>query len=396
MSGRTRLIILGIALLGLGVGYEFVNQWVYHEVTPPLLAPMDPVDGVGSLSATACGGCHVTIAEEWRGTGHGRATTDPLYVADLEANGAPYFCDHCHAPLVEQRTETTSGLWAVWPTLTPRTAPNPRHVEGLRHEGVTCVACHQRDGAIVGTFETALAPHPVTVNKALGTEATCRPCHSMDLQALGTLDRPLMDTFAEWETYRAAGGDKNCVDCHMPAVADRPAARGAPPRPAHSHALRGPYEIDFVREGAQVEDLALSADAATGAQATLTLINGTGHRMPTAEPHRALHVVLEAVDGTGALLAEDRQVLQRVVDLHTLVEVPGSDTSLLPRERRPMTLEISGPLPRQTVQVRAVVRWILWEPEHAVAKAAGMTEDDLVMTLYERQISVQPEDGEGP
>jgi mono/diheme cytochrome c family protein len=396
MSGRRRVLILGLLCVVIAGSYEALNRWVYQALTPPLLSVMEPATGVGSLSAETCASCHVAIASEWRLTGHAKATTDPLYVADLEAQGAPYFCDHCHAPLVAQREITTSGLWSIWPDLTPRTTPNEGHIAGLRHEGVTCVACHQRDGAMLGPFATALAPHPVTVSESLGTEATCRPCHSFDLQALGTLDRPLMDTFSEWQAYRAAGGDKNCVDCHMPAIADRPAARGGSPRPGHSHALRGPFELAFVREGAQVEGVALTATVATGAEARVTLVNGTGHRMPTAEPHRALHVALEAIDDQGAVLAQDLQILQRIVDLHTLTEIPGSDTSLLPRERRPLTLSLPGALPASTVSVRLVVRFILWSPEDAVAQAAGMTAEDLVMTLHEHRIAVQRRPGGGP
>jgi len=218
----------------------------------------------------------------------------------------------------------------------------------------------------------------------------------MDLQALGTLDRPLMDTFAEWEAYQAAGGDKNCVDCHMPSIAERPAARGATPRPAHSHALRGPFDIDFVREGAQLEDLSLVATIQTGAKATLTLINGTGHRMPTAEPHRALTVALEAVDAQGEVLAQEQRVIQRVVDLHTLTEVPGTDTSLLPRERRDLSLTLSPSLPAATRAVRLVVRFVLWDPEDPVAKAAKMTAKDLIMTLYDHQVELAPEPGGRP
>lgn len=388
MTRRTRVVVIGggVLVVGLLLGYVAVHQALYEALTPPLLGPMEPVRGVGSLSAETCGGCHVTITEEWRGTGHGRATTDPLYVADLAAQDAPYFCDHCHAPLIEQRAQTTSGLWSAWPELIPRADPNPREVSGLRHEGVTCVACHQRDGAMLGSFASDLAPHPVAVSDTLGTEATCRPCHVLDLRGVGDLERPLMDTFGEWEAYRAAGGDQTCVDCHMPALADRPAAKGGPARPAHSHALRGPFDPAFVREGVGAEDMVLTRGATGELRGSLVLVNQTGHRLPTAEPHRKLTVALELLGAEGEVLTRTEQVHQRPVDLHSLSEAPGSDTSLEVRERRALTL--TSPAPPAARSARLVVRFVLWDPEDPIARAADLGPESLIHTLYTQTLSL--------
>ena len=349
---------------------------------------MEPVQGLSSLSSEHCAACHVTIAEEWRQTGHAGASTAPLYRADLAQQATTYFCDHCHAPLVEQRPELSEGLKRVWPSLIADMAPNPRHQAGLHKEGVGCVSCHQRDGAMLGTFETALAPHPVKVSASLSSEETCRPCHSMDLRMLGDLERPLMDTFAEWEAYKAAGGDKNCVDCHMPERPLRPAARGGPPRPGRSHALLGPYNLEFVRQGAALSNLDLSGSHAQGVEAALTLTNATGHRLPTAEPHRKLVAALEVLDASGHVLQREEAVMQRVVDLHTLTEVPGSDTSLLPAEVRRIQLSLPSPLPAEAIEARMALRFVLWEPNDPVAQAAQLSAADLIMVLHEQRISL--------
>ena len=163
---RTRVAVLIGFVLALG-GIAMVNRVVYEAIPPTLFQPMEPVDGVGSLSAASCAGCHAEITAEWATSLHARATSDPLYQADLAHQGAPYFCDHCHAPLVEQREQIVSGLWSPWPELVPRAAPNPRHRSGLHAEGVTCVACHQRAGAMVGPHQTSAAPHPVQVSTEL-------------------------------------------------------------------------------------------------------------------------------------------------------------------------------------------------------------------------------------
>ncbi len=379
------------ALLGtsaLLLVYEAINIAVYHELTPPLLEPMTPISAIGTLSAKACASCHVEIAAEWRSSGHATSTGEALYLADLAQQETTYFCKHCHAPLIEQHEYTSSGLSSVWPEIQARESPNPRYIQGLHHEGVTCVACHQRDGAMVGSFESAIAPHPVRVDPAISTESTCRPCHAMDLRMLGELERPIMDTFAEWEAYKEAGGDKNCVDCHMPSLGERPAARGGGLRPGHSHSLRGPYDIEFVREGAQPTNLSITGSHAAGLKAQLTLKNGTGHHLPSAEPHRKLIAKLEALDSAGLSLVDDEVVIQRKVDLHQLREVPGSDTSLRPREERTLDLRIKGALPARAARARLSLTWVLWDPSDPVAIAAGLGEEELVMTLEERSMEL--------
>jgi hypothetical protein len=93
-------------------------------------------EGLSSLSAEECGGCHEEIYEEWSGSMHAKAWTDPI----LE--------------------------------------PNPDFDVELQQEGVTCAVCHLKDGKIVGPFETQDAPHPVAVDREMteGIKA-CQKCH---------------------------------------------------------------------------------------------------------------------------------------------------------------------------------------------------------------------------
>ena len=215
----------------------------------------------------------------------------------------------------------------------------------------------------------------------------------MDLRMLGDLERPLMDTFAEWEAYKAAGGDKNCVQCHMPERPPRPAARGAEPRPGRSHRILGPYDIDFVRQGAKVEEVTLEASRSEGAQASVVIRNETGHRLPSAEPHRKLVAALEVLDGAGEVIAATREVMQRVVDLHTLVEPAGSDTSLLPREVRRVDLALPGPLDAGAQSARVALRFVLWDPEDPVAKDAGLGPEALILELLEQRGDITAQGG---
>ena len=80
--------------------------------------------------------------------------------------------------------------------------------------------------------------------------------------------------------------------------------------------------------------------------------------------------------------------MQRVVDLHTLTEVPGSDTSLLPAEVRRIQLSPPSPLPAEAIEARMALRFVLWEPNDPVAQAAQLSAADLIMVLHEQRISL--------
>ena len=72
-----------------------------------------------------------------------------------------YYCLSCHAPLEAQQPTQVTG-WQIAP-LTAIESPNPLFSHSLQREGVTCVACHLKDGAMVGPHEVN-APHPVRVD----------------------------------------------------------------------------------------------------------------------------------------------------------------------------------------------------------------------------------------
>jgi len=242
---------------------------------------MNPLPELGSLSAQTCKKCHNQIYEEWSQTNHGLAEVDPLYQADRVHQGEPFVCANCHTPLVEQQETLVDGLWMAVPVLVPQRTENPRYDPALKLEGVTCVVCHQVDGAMEGPHIATSAPHPTRTTDRLANPNACAGCHTLVFGRIGDFQRPLMETITEWEQYRAAGGDKTCIDCHMPKVAPRPAGKGGPPRPGRDHRLRGPFNADFVRTAASVQDA--KVDFGTNqVEGRLTLVNETGHRLPTA------------------------------------------------------------------------------------------------------------------
>lgn len=383
---RLSLFALGglvFAALAAGVAVELYYGHKVHSALPgPKLPPLSPVAGVGTLSATSCAACHAEIAREWQGSAHGRATRTPLYRAELAHEGSPHFCAYCHAPLVEQRATIVKDLIWIWPKQIPWQRKNPRYVSTLHDEGVTCVACHQRDAHLVGPHDINGAPHPTMQDPSFGAPNLCATCHSLDIRLGPGLPRPVQDTLNEWQAYRQAGGDKQCIDCHMPDVGMRPLAPGFPPRKSRSHALRGPADVEFLRTGILVRD-AIITPSSDGAEARLTIENGSGHRIPTAEPRRRVQVDLEALDESGRVIKAVAQRIERRFDPQHLVEEPNSDTTLLPRQKRSFRLSLDGALPPQTRRLRLAVVYYLWNPDDEIARDAGLDAAALRRLVFE-------------
>ncbi|MEM6994562.1 MAG: multiheme c-type cytochrome [Myxococcota bacterium] len=390
MRRRTWIALGAVALLAAVAG---LNTWVYGDFKAPIFEPLEPLPGVDSLSAATCSACHSEIYAEWKRSGHARAFTDPLYQAELQHQPAPFVCHRCHTPLVEQREELGVWFWTVLPELVPYTTTNERFDPELRDEGVTCVVCHQVDDAMVGPFDDAQgAPHP-TRKGALRAVETCATCHQFGFDRIGKLHRPIIDTVTEWHAFRDAGNGERCADCHMPVVPPRPAGQIGPTpgvlRIGTDHSLRGPFDPEFVATGVVVENLTLAV-ASDSADATLSIFNGTGHRLPTAEPERFVEVRLAALDGAGGELAVATTRFERPVNVVKLREL-GPDTTLAVAERRPVELSLPQ-LPSGTATVRVSVDFWLWNPAHESARAAGMSAEDLMHRIAEK-VEVVSRDG---
>ena len=363
-------------LLLIYVGNLLLTRYVFDALPAPVLPPLTAVEGVGTLSVKQCSRCHPDAAREWAASRHAVAQTNAVYQADLAQQGSPFFCAYCHTPLVAQRPHLVDGLSTVWPRLRTSTRENPDYQPALRDEGVNCVACHQRDGALVGTRHVE-APHPTRAEPDFGGVTNCAPCHRFDISVGTELQRPIIDTLAEWALYRRQGGTEQCVDCHMPMVT-RPVAVGRPSRPTRNHRVLGPRDPDFVAAHLQIDDLKCVIDE-HGVTGTVTLTNGAGHNFPTADPARSVDVIIDGRGADARPVQVARARLQRYIDLDRYLEPPDRDTSLAPGERRAVSLKTA--LPKSLTTAEIIVRFVIRDVTDPLAVAAGLDPAELAYPL---------------
>ena len=166
-SWNIRIWFFLILLVGIGV-YIF-----YTEVRPVVIfglrddyahaIPYQQVPvGLQSLKAEECGRCHEEIYQEWKSSIHAQAFHDPFFQAYWKKDKNIWVCLNCHTPLENQQPTLVKDI--------PRgrvekafEIPNYRFDAEYQQEGVTCAACHVRDGMILGPYDDSVAPHPTNL-----------------------------------------------------------------------------------------------------------------------------------------------------------------------------------------------------------------------------------------
>ena len=327
-----------------------LKEYVYEQLPGEVVGELATPQGLGDLSAKTCGACHTEIYMEWSASAMGQAWTDAVFQADFKREHSAYVCLNCHTPLQQQRPEIIHGISSLKP-IVGAGVPNPSYSPALRDEGVTCAACHVRDGAVIGTIAEANPPHRSRVDAAFGDETLCEGCHQADAPPFSNMPRPIADVVDEWKVWKArTGRTESCKDCHMPPV-ERALTAYTPVRTSGSHRFPGAWDDDFVRSAIRVD-----AVARTDATIAVTLTNLAGHRFPTDAPLRATLV-------TATLAISDAQAVSRTVMLGRKVDaktyVQSSDTTLGPAETRSIELAFDAD---QLAKARSVSVEILWAP----------------------------------
>jgi hypothetical protein len=267
-------------------------------------------------SAAACVGCHEGAHTEWSASRHRAAWTNPIFQREYRDRPLAW-CVHCHAPLVEQKAEIAARGHDGGP---------------LAAEGVSCAACHLRNGETLAARKRPGSPHKTRVVDGFGGPAFCGGCHQFNYprfdgarpdEVVGYTDHPMQATIAE---HRAGpDGARACVSCHAPAGPDG----------AVGHRYPGAHDPDMLARAISVE-----ACVPPGGGLRVVVENrGAGHRAPTGDVHR--HLVLRAWRPSAPERLWERIFGRRFTPAAPPDEgkVVVEDTTLAPRERRAFAID---------------------------------------------------------
>ncbi|GMR05610.1 MAG: hypothetical protein BMS9Abin25_0185 [Gammaproteobacteria bacterium] len=352
MKRKSVIIVLALVIVLTGfLTWRFTRTMEIFVVDDRFAWPVDtsevpPV--LGDLSAETCGSCHTEFYREWRTTIHSQAWTDPYFQADWKFEDKRDSCRLCHTPLDRQHPQTVLGYRdaSKWD---PVLEDNPNFDSKLQHEGVTCAACHYREGKIVGVLGNTNAPHPV--KKLDNPNEVCVRCHVVDGKRWDTFFRfPPCGTVAEIQSTKGAvkrSGETivqdiaslGCVDCHMPAI-KRALVEGGEVRNARQHLWRGGHFPEMVRK-AFTADLFEEAVEKNKRKFTFKITNtGTRHYLPTGTPDRYLSVKMRLLDSEGKVLKEqDHKLIRKMMWRPFIIDL--KDTRLPYGEPRQYSMEYS-------------------------------------------------------
>jgi hypothetical protein len=367
------ILFLGIALFLVWRFIRPMNIFVIDDrFAEPVVTSQVP-EILGKLKAEECAVCHREFYTEWQTTIHSQAWTDPYYQADWKFDNSQHICRSCHTPLDRQLPQKVVAYLDA-DKYEPVMEENPDFDHELQHEGVTCAACHYRDGKIVGMLGNTNAPHPV--KKLDSPNEVCVRCHVVDGDRWDTFFRfPPCGTVAEIQSGSKAKNNTGelsvkdiaslgCVECHMPAV-ERPLVEGGVVRQARQHLWRGGHDPEMVKKAFTADFLADSTVEKGKRKFVFEITNtGTRHYLPTGTPDRHLTVSLRLLDAKGKIIKEESHKLKRTVMWRPFI-VDLWDTRLPYGETRRYTLEYSQERYQNATAVEVKVRYHLVDESRA-------------------------------
>ena len=389
-------------LIGLAV-FSGLTYLYYTEVKPTVIfglredyahaIPHQKVpEGLTSLKAESCGTCHTEIYNEWKTSIHSQAYKDPFFHAYWTKDKHTWVCLNCHSPLENQQPALIKDI--------PRDRveravqePNPHYDQEYQQEGVTCAACHVRDGVILGPFEDAKAPHPTKYDPMFRTTQLCYRCHSVVGRPAQFYNGGPCGTYPEYEDgYWKKERGFICQSCHMPDI-ERPVAIDGPIRQGRQHLWRGGHDPAMVKRAIDVNVVADPAEPKPGdtVRVTLTLINaGAGHKLPTGDPDRHFTVEFAVEDQNGKVLEQQSDMMGRwIMWQPAIVEL--YDNRLMPLASRDYIFEYQLPKESAGLKLTTKVRYhIQTERQHRmlIDKYGLTAKDPYNFTVYERAVAL--------
>ncbi|MBN2801235.1 MAG: hypothetical protein JXX28_18995 [Deltaproteobacteria bacterium] len=321
---------------------------VLFPTSPPWEVGALP-DGLASHSDQGCAACHQAAHRGWAASAHAGAS--PAFREAAKQAGTPA-CLACHLPLIEQHPHLVA--YDEGDIHRPILSPNPAWDGGLQAEGVTCAACHLRDGKVVTSHPIEGAPHPTVWSQELGRSSACAVCHQLTWPGA---QQPFYDTYGEWERSAYATAGVTCQSCHMsdgvdPSPVDH--AMSVDPARAVTLLLR-PATPGLVRGGAPLEvDLILQN-------------TGAGHAFPTGNPWKGVRLEVRLVGPPDRKGVEAVSEEALIVDLSREVEEAppwhlSGDTRLQAGEERAWhtALSLAAKAPDGPWRLRATLQKTLY------------------------------------
>ncbi len=342
---------------------------------------------------TVCAACHGQVVEEWRTSMHSQAhhDNDPIYgsmrTLRMKKQGAEIAdkCVQCHNPR---------------DTADPDSAAGKNGVSGATCHAATAVDGTKGPGAKALSFstDTLRGPHDLEAGASPvhGTgeasplladgQSICLACHDATQTPAG---EAACTTGPEYIDFSATAGDapeaaQSCAECHMPRVEG--ASGVVSTRADHaSHAFMGPHHA-WTGDDSEFMGTAVDLDVTLAAsEATVTLVNRTGHSFPTGFPGRMAVLMVVARDASGEAIwtniSEDpmadspQSVLNKVYVDADGTPTPAAfakelerDNRLKPKETRTLTYA----LPEGVAVVEAKVVFRLLPPK--LAEKLGLSE----------------------
>ncbi|MDO8790018.1 MAG: hypothetical protein Q7J42_18240 [Sulfuritalea sp.] len=381
-----KTVVVGIVLVALIIFLAWrlirpMNIFVVAAAFERPVATAGMLPLLPSLSASGCAACHQEFYQEWATSIHSQAWTDPYFQVDWAFDGKQQVCKNCHIPLDRQQEYKVVGFSdeEKWQ---PILEPNPAFDAQLQHEGVTCAACHLREGKILGPYGGESAAHPV--EKLANPNEICFKCHVVGGNRWDTFFRfPPCGTVAEIRDTPGATKDSppaaanntagheavgpgdaalDCVKCHMP-LAERPLVAGGKVRTVRKHLWRGGHNPEMVKQGLDAALREAPTPSSGKRSFTLTLTNaGAAHYLPTGTPDRHLTIAIRLVDRNGIVLREDRHVLKRSILWRPFI-VELRDTRLPRWQPRVFQLDVDPGRDLAAVAVEAQVRYHLLDED---------------------------------
>ena len=397
---RKRIVWLSVLLIAPILVYVF-----YTEIRPVVIfglrsdyaraIPYQNIPaGLKSLRAEDCGACHKEIYEEWKTSIHAHAYHDPFFQAYWKKDDNIWVCLNCHTPLENQQPTLIKDI--------PRNrvekavqVPNYRFDRDYQKEGITCAACHVRDGVIHGPFGDSAAPHPTKFDPAFRTTKICYRCHNVISGPFQFYNVGPCGTYPEFEgKFFMKERGMICQSCHMPEVT-RPAVEGGPIRKGRRHLWRGGHDPEMIKRAVAVQVSADPPQPKPGERVTLivTLINaGAGHKIPTGDPDRHFTIEFSVKDGEGQVVHRQSETMGRWILWQPVIwEV--YDNRLLPLASREYQFHYDMPAEgKDWVATIHIQYHILTDGQHEMLQERyGLTADDPYrFTIYQRHFPLDP------